>query len=527
MKTPALRIFPATLASHAIGSLVVFFYFAYIDIATFLSNKAFWRGTEADWTTFFVSTTVALLIGSGLVLRYMEPLLAWAPRLAATPGLVPPTEIRRKAANLPLVNAALGWTMWLLVGLFFAFGARSFGSTDLSVFLRTFTGIGLVGGLTISTLVFLLTERAWQPTQDLFFPLGQVAASGARRISVGLRLLATFLLTGFVPLISLGMAAQNSAINIMDSSFDPYEILNQLRLTVFFLAGASVISNILLTLLATRSLLAPLGKLTRAMRSVIGEDGLSTRVTVASNDEIGDLTDSFNTMLGELQQGQRMRDLFGRYVSKEVATQVLQEGGAHLGGVNSQATALFADIRDFTSLAERLSPTEVVEILNRYYTRMVDVIVAEGGIVNKFGGDSLLAIFGVPIRQSDHALRAVRAAWQMNRALAEFNAEQLSRGLPPISIGIGVSSGEVLAGNVGGEARLEYTIIGDPVNLAARLQSLTKEYGAPVLLSEYTALGLGANADVSALGMVQIRGKAKEIQIYQLDGVQPKAHQLT
>lgn len=519
MKT-ILRIFPVTMLSNAIGAAVVFFYFAYIDIATFLSNKAFWRGNEADWGTFFVSTLVTLLVGAGLVMRYMEPLFPWQKQLeAGQPPAEIPLIIRRRAANVPLANAALSWSMWLLVAFFFGMGARSFGSTDAQIFWRTFTGIGLVGGLTICTLVYLLTERAWQPSLAQFFPEGKIAAVGARRVSVGLRLLATFLLTGLVPLISLGMAAQNSAINIMDSQLDPYEILNQLRLTVFFLAGVSLVSNILLTLLTTRSLLGPLHSLTAAMSRVASQGDLATRVPVKSNDEIGDLTDSFNTMLDELQQGQRMRDLFGRYVSKEVATQVLQEGGAHLGGVNSQATALFADIRDFTSLAERLPPEQVVEILNRYYTHMVDVIVAEGGIVNKFGGDSLLAIFGVPIRQSDHALRAVRAAWQMNRALAAFNAEQVALGMPPLSIGIGISSGEVLAGNVGGEARLEYTIIGDPVNLAARLQSLTKEYGTQVLLSEFTASGLGTAASLRSLGLVQVRGKGDSVQVYQLEGI--------
>jgi adenylate cyclase len=253
--------------------------------------------------------------------------------------------------------------------------------------------------------------------------------------------------------------------------------------------------------------------------NIVATGDLSPRLTVDSNDELGDLSYRFNVMLGELQQSQRMRDLFGRYVSKEVAEQVIKNG-ADLGGENVPATALFADIRDFTTLTESLPPQQVVNILNRYYTRMVDAIVEQGGWVNKFGGDSLLAVFGAPIRQPDHALRAVNAAWQMNRALAEFNAEQVALGLPGITIGVGISSGEMLAGNVGGKERLEYTVIGDPVNLAARLESLTKEWKTPVLLSEHTqALLDGSTAKTTPRDRVTVKGKTQPTLVYELQGV--------
>ena len=250
--------------------------------------------------------------------------------------------------------------------------------------------------------------------------------------------------------------------------------------------------------------------------NLVAQGDLSQRVDVKANDEVGDLTKHFNKMLEQLNQSQQMRDLFGRYVSREVAERVISEG-ANLGGEDVAATALFADIRDFTGLSERLPAHQVVDILNRYYTRMVDAVVAEGGIVNKFGGDSLLAIFGVPIRQPDHALRAVKAAWQMNRVLAEFNAEQLSLGLPALTIGIGISSGDMIAGNIGGQARLEYTVIGDPVNVAARLQSLTKKYGTSVLLSEDTSKYLdGTSSKLRPVEKVVVRGKKEAKQVYEL-----------
>jgi adenylate cyclase len=214
-----------------------------------------------------------------------------------------------------------------------------------------------------------------------------------------------------------------------------------------------------------------------------------------------------------------MRDLFGRYVSKEVAEQVLKDG-ADLGGENVPATVLFADIRDFTALTESLPPQQVVDLLNRYYTRMVDAIIEHGGWVNKFGGDSLLAVFGAPIRQPDHALRAVNAAWSMKCALAEFNTEQEAMGLQPITIGIGISSGEMVAGNVGGKKRLEYTVIGDPVNLASRLESLTKEWKTPVLLSEHTeALLDKSRASTRACEQVTVKGRTRPTLVYELQGI--------
>ena len=162
----------------------------------------------------------------------------------------------------------------------------------------------------------------------------------------------------------------------------------------------------------------------------------------------------------------------------------------------------------------------MVDILNRYYTRMVDAIIEQGGWVNKFGGDSLLAVFGAPIRQPDHALRAVNAAWAMNRALAEFNAEQVAMSLPTITIGVGISSGDMLAGNVGGKERLEYTVIGDPVNLAARLESLTKEWKTPVLLSEHTQELLDDQAaETQACERVTVKGKTQPTLVYELRGV--------
>lgn len=514
------RILLSTLVSNFAGAASILFYFAYIDLETFRANRLFWRGTQPDWSTFF-----ATMIALGALVwiasdRYTRPLREWEAKGRGAAAKTPdaPLSIQRRAANYPLTMALISLSLWLVTGVFFAQGGLQFFSAAQDIFWRTFLGTALIGGLTNSTFVFLAVDFIWADHLPIFFPCGHIRRVRAPRVSVGRRLAAIFLITGVVPLVALGVAARNGALGIMESTVNPYEILDRLQLTVLFIVVLGIVSNLTFAALAVHSLLHPLKQLTAAMDKV-GRGDMAARVPVESNDELGDLADNFNDMLDDLNQAQSMRDLFGRYVSQEVAAQVLKDG-AHLGGTTVQATALFADIRDFTGLSERLPAQDVVNILNRYYTRMVDVVVAEGGIVNKFGGDSLLAIFGAPIRQPDHALRAVRAAWQMQRAVAAFNAEQLAMSLPPLTIGIGISSGDVIAGNVGGEARLEYTVIGDPVNLASRLQSLTKEWGTPVLLSENTQSLVGeGQADVQPRQRIAVRGKKQPTLIYELCGV--------
>lgn len=513
------RILATIAVSNIVGAFFIFFYFAYIDLETFYANKAFWRGSQVDWTTFAIVMLFLAAVGVLVGWRLSIPLAQWDVRLrqgelAATM----PLNLQRRALNYPLMAALISLVGWLVAGLFFGQGGIMFLTADALTFSRTFLGVGIVGGLTVSTLVFLTADAFWRDHLPTFFPDGSFAGLKVVRISIGQRLVVTFLLTGLMPLIILAMVTRNGVLNAMAANLDPSVVLTRVTLTVLFIVTITFVTNVLLILLTTRSLLRPLHSLTAAM-NIVATGDLSPRMTVDSNDELGDLGYRFNAMLDELEQSQRMRDLFGRYVSKEVADQVLKNG-ADLGGENVPATALFADIRDFTTLTESLPPQQVVGILNRYYTRMVDAIVEQGGWVNKFGGDSLLAVFGAPIRQSDHALRAVNAAWQMNRALAEFNAEQVAMGLPMITIGVGISSGDMLAGNVGGRERLEYTVIGDPVNLAARLESLTKEWKTPVLLSEHTnALLTGDTTETHARDRVTVKGKTQSTLVYELRGV--------
>lgn len=222
-----------------------------------------------------------------------------------------------------------------------------------------------------------------------------------------------------------------------------------------------------------------------------------------------------NASLDKKRLRDQQRELFGKFVTDEVAQKLADEGFA-LGGQVVEATILFCDIRSFTTIAEARPPAETIELLNDYYALMMDAIASEGGIVNQIIGDGLMAIFGAPISHNDHAARAVRAAQQMLELIELFSQQQLAAQRVPIRIGIGIASGQVIAGFTGTTRRATYTCVGDTVNLAARLESQTKVLGDPLLLDEQTRRGLDASIAVVEKGEIEIRGKANRVRVYAL-----------
>jgi adenylate cyclase len=212
-----------------------------------------------------------------------------------------------------------------------------------------------------------------------------------------------------------------------------------------------------------------------------------------------------------------MKRLFGQYVSKDVYEQLVANPGlARLGGQRRQMTVLFSDIRGFTTVSERGEPEEIVGMLNEYFTRMVDIVFAHKGTLDKFVGDMVMALFGAPLDDPDHAQHAVDAARAMIRELNRLNEKWAAEGRPPLDIGIGISTGPMIAGNIGSEAIMSYTVIGDAVNLGARLESLNKEYGTRIIISEPTRDALSDRDVHRPLGEVVVKGKTKPVAIFEV-----------
>lgn len=254
----------------------------------------------------------------------------------------------------------------------------------------------------------------------------------------------------------------------------------------------------------------------------IAHGDLDVYVQARRGDELGLLATRFNEMVAGLRQLLVVKDLFGRFVSPEVSEKLLA-GEIELGGEQRTVTVLFSDLRNFTQLSERRSPAFVVEMLNEYFGVVVGAARSYGGIVNKFGGDSTLVIFGAPVDVPDHADRALEAALAMRLALDDLNIRHQEAGWEPLRQGIGISTGVVVAGQVGSEDRMEYTVVGDSVNVAKRLQEITKNVRrCDIVFSESTLAALSHRSRwrYADLGGVQVRGRVRHTGAYRLVGKQ-------
>jgi len=219
----------------------------------------------------------------------------------------------------------------------------------------------------------------------------------------------------------------------------------------------------------------------------------------------------------EGREKRQVKRLFSRYVPKDVFEQLIADPTrAALGGKRRSMTVLFSDVRGFTAMSERATPEEVVGQLNEYFSRMVRVLFEHHGTLDKFVGDMVMGLFGAPLDNEDHAEHAVQAALAMTRALEELNSEWKAAGRPVLDIGIGISTGEMVAGNIGSDTIMSYTVIGDTVNLGARLESLNKDYGTRIIISEATRVALKGRYDIRPLGEVTVKGKSRPVAIYEV-----------
>jgi class 3 adenylate cyclase len=236
---------------------------------------------------------------------------------------------------------------------------------------------------------------------------------------------------------------------------------------------------------------------------------LGAHAPVVSDDELGLLADRFNRMVGQLREREFLRETFGRYVPQRVAEAILANRGV-LAPQQRVATILFTDIEGFTQIAEGLPPDRLVSLLNEYFSRLMEIVERYGGVVTQLQGDALLVSFNIPIEDPAHAASAVRAALEIERSI---NHRTFGEGVRFVTR-VGINTGRVIAGPVGAEHRLIYTVHGDAVNLAARLEALNKEYGTRILISESTRLLAGSGFAFTSLGEVTVRGKSEPVRLY-------------
>ncbi|MGK0297715.1 MAG: adenylate cyclase [Gammaproteobacteria bacterium] len=285
----------------------------------------------------------------------------------------------------------------------------------------------------------------------------------------------------------------------------------RLRLILIGLLLVALIISILAGGTIASSVSRPVLSLVDVARQ-IQQGNYNNRVAITQKDELGLLETAFNEMSKGLHERDKVKNLLGKVISPQIAEELISKD-LHLGGEEREMTILFSDLRGFTSFSEKRPPTQVLTILNEYLTKMTTIIDSHGGVVDKYIGDAIMALFGAPLEMPGHAEIAVKCAIEMTEALHKLNIEFKERGWPDLRMGIGVNTGNVVVGNMGSRDRLNYTVIGDNVNLASRLEAVTKEYKCPIIVSE-TTRDKSTNIEFKKLDRIKVKGKQVAVTIY-------------
>ena len=311
-----------------------------------------------------------------------------------------------------------------------------------------------------------------------------------------------------------------------------YREVTEITIRNIIVLGISILVSLVMLLFFTGFITGPLTRVVSTMRGIISDNDLSARVAVEYRDEIGELAHTFNIMVGELQKAyeqikgfafkavlaqkneHKIRNIFQKYVPKDVIDGLFANPESMLVGENRVLAVLFSDIRSFTTISEGYMPDELVTALNSYFELMVDIIMEHGGIIDKYIGDAIMAFFGAPVKHKNDALNAVAVALKMQNSLREFNRGQEEKGKPKFITGIGINYGVVTVGNIGSQKKMDYTVIGDMVNLGSRLEGLTKPYKQEVIFSESVFRKVKDTYPCRLVDRVQVKGKTVGENIY-------------
>ncbi len=481
-----------TLGSFAANLAGACFIFGYLEFIAPLPPR--WQTeTVVDAALVAALLAVTALVQHRLIRRRFERATAWI-----VADRAPTPEEQQATLTLPWRATKFSIGCWVSGALAFAGWAWKLHHSALFT-VQVLVTI-LLGGLISVALAYFLIERAAAP----LIPLTLRSEPPPRPALLGIRarLILAWALGSAIPLLGLALLPLDARASSVTGASTP-----SISGAVIAVALAGVVAGLVMTFAVARSIADPLDHVRTAMHGV-EEGDLAVVVDVEAGGDIGLLQSGFNQMVRGLRERARLQDLFGRHVGIEVAQRALAAGGG-LGGEQHSVSALFVDMVGSTALAEVLAPGEVVAALNSFFETVVRVVSEEGGWVNKFEGDGALCVFGAPTAQSDHSARALRAARKLNQALREMAADHHG-----ISAGIGVSSGVVVAGNVGTEQRYEYTVIGQAVNEAARLTEIAKGRPRQVLATaEAVAAGGYEASKWASVGTVAVRGSGHPIAI--------------
>ena len=487
-------------------------------------SRAFeWRVLPYWRLTAYIAVTVAAF-------TYLWPVVLHFRR----PVEPVPTRVQRRVLSAPFLVAAMTFTPWCLSGVFFpAITIWHFGRWAPDLMSQQVLS-PLVNGFLAATTSYLVLEWLFRSQiVPRVFPDGRIPELG-RCLTAGVRtrLFLFLAAVAFTPLFTMLGVVRTSVVRVATRVQDADAVVAAMAHASTMTFFLYVALGIVLTLILARSLTRPLGDVAGALRRVQRGD-LGVQVRVGSSDEVGVLEDGVNALVVALRDREHILQTFGHVVDPSVRDYLLA-GGVERGGELRAATVLFCDLRSFTTMAERLAPEEVVRTLNEFFAAMTAWVRQCGGFVDKFIGDAMLVVFGlfetsVAERPAAGAAAALRCALGMQERLTDLNRTRAAAGREPLEMSIAVHAGEVVAGAVGAPDRHEFTVIGDTVNVAARLQQLCRETGCTLLVSE-TVYDLARRGGVAApLAMrepVHVRGRSRPIVVYGL-AAEPRAAGVT
>ncbi len=439
------------------------------------------------------------------ILCYLVPVLVCILYTAPIVKLRPSDEkYKHIAVHIPAVYALagiLGWVINFLIELIILIYLNVTNGFDIIfIMISSASSMMFLSMVSFTTIFFTLETLNRNLILPRLYPEGGL--SSIKRMSVSsIRnlFLFYFFSAAFFPSAYLGIRMfMNLRYNVQNSYSD------------ILVAMLLLVLGLVLTFILSGFFSKPLKKLTVAANH-ISEGDFEMRAKISSNDELGVLGDSFNAMAKSLKEKEFIRDTFGKIVTPQVRDYLLG-GNVELGGETLSVTVMFCDIRGFTTLSENMAPEKIVSLLNEYFTGLEKCISAHGGVINKYIGDAVMALFGAPIPIKDHAQEAFRASLDMRETLVQMNKDFVAKGFPEIRFGIGLHTGNVLAGNIGAASRMEYTVIGDAVNTASRIEGLCKTYKKDLLISESTASTITEN--LSFVDEAEIRGRTEKVKLY-------------
>ena len=517
IKSRMAGLYLRNLNANLFGFLTIFA-LNFVTPLEFFEETRIFLFEEKGWLLFFLIYPLVMLLI--LLIQYgIQRPISRVSGLILTGQEKIPGKLREKAEkrliNLPLILTSINVATYIIVPLLVILAFHIFFHVSAIICFFVFFRSFMIGLITAGLSFFLLEKFSREHLIPLFFPRGRLAAvPGTVKISILRRIRLLNLAGTLNPMILLLVTLLFIVTEAKNSALSQSQLAGEIFLFAAVLSVIFIVLAMRLNVLVGKSILEPLEDILNVVEE-LKEGHFDQRITVLSNDEIGILGDVGNDMIRALADRERIKDTFGKYVTPEIRDQILA-GKIPLHGERTEATLLFSDLRNFTTYVEENDPEEAIQSMRAYFTAMQHAIRLHQGLVLQYVGDEIETVFGIPLKCDGHPDQAVKAALEMRKALQNLNEQRAAMDKPPFAHGIGICTGEVLAGNTGSEDRLSYALIGNTVNLASRMQNLTKLFHCDILISEETVKRLQHPYDLKEQPPQQVKGYSRPVTVYQV-----------